>query len=369
VAFEVKVPAVGESITEATIGEWSKADGDYVERDEIILVLETDKASVEVVAETAGALKLKAEEGDTVEIGAVVAEIDESAAPSAGASEAKEEAPAEKKDAPGAAPANDIHASLKEELAPAVRKIVTENNLDPKSIQGTGKDGRVTKRDIFRYLENRKDGQEFSKNWNLGFLCVFLLFLSEEIKNEPSGQKPNEIPEIRDRLTTTANSGEHTVPTHSPIGDTLPKIVKTHPKEYGLAHNVVCWYISPSPAVLGMVAVVTHHPVIVLLKGIGVGLLPVNEHFGTSNLHIVVFIIANDFLVQGDGPRIDGYGGSCFWNINRTKVVVVPWVKVRLLRECISSVHAFRFYGLNHRINSRIISKRRHHIVGEVRHT
>jgi 2-oxoglutarate dehydrogenase E2 component (dihydrolipoamide succinyltransferase) len=86
VAFEVKVPAVGESITEATIGEWTKADGDYVERDEIILVLETDKASVEVVAEKAGKLTLKAEEGDTVEIGALIAEIDESAeAPADGA--------------------------------------------------------------------------------------------------------------------------------------------------------------------------------------------------------------------------------------------------------------------------------------------
>lgn len=151
-AFEVKVPAVGESITEATIGEWTKADGDYVERDEIILVLETDKASVEVVAETAGALKLKAEEGDTVEIGAVVAEIDESAAPSAGAAVTKSDAAPAADSAPAPAPVsgNDIHASLIEELPPAARKIIEENNLDPKSIVGTGKDGRITKEDAMK---------------------------------------------------------------------------------------------------------------------------------------------------------------------------------------------------------------------------
>jgi 2-oxoglutarate dehydrogenase E2 component (dihydrolipoamide succinyltransferase) len=150
VAFEVKVPAVGESITEATIGEWTKADGDYVERDEIILVLETDKASVEVVAEKAGKLTLKAEEGDTVEIGALIAEIDESAeAPADGAPAAEaDSAPAESAaSAPAAATA---HPDLLSTLAPAVRGIVEENGLDPKTIKGTGKDGRITKEDAMK---------------------------------------------------------------------------------------------------------------------------------------------------------------------------------------------------------------------------
>ncbi|NQZ02736.1 MAG: 2-oxo acid dehydrogenase subunit E2, partial [Bdellovibrionales bacterium] len=156
-AFEVKVPAVGESITEATIGEWTKADGDYVERDEIILVLETDKASVEVVAEKAGKLSLKAEEGDTVEIGAVVAEIDESAEAPAGAASPAAEAPAATADtatAPTAAAAK-AHPDLLATLAPAVRGIIEENGLDPKTIQGTGKDGRITKEDALKAAANK----------------------------------------------------------------------------------------------------------------------------------------------------------------------------------------------------------------------
>src|SRR5258708_5031760 len=73
---QVKVPAVGESITEATISEWSKKNGEAVKRDDVLLVLETDKASVEVVAETDGVLETKAKAGDVVKIGAIVGEID-----------------------------------------------------------------------------------------------------------------------------------------------------------------------------------------------------------------------------------------------------------------------------------------------------
>ena len=72
---EIKVPAVGESITEATIAEWVKHSGDFVERDEILLTLETDKASVEVVAEQAGVITTKIEEGETIDVGTVIAEI------------------------------------------------------------------------------------------------------------------------------------------------------------------------------------------------------------------------------------------------------------------------------------------------------
>src|SRR5258708_1669722 len=73
---QVKVPAVGESITEATISEWTKKNGEIVKRDDVLLVLETDKASVEVVAETDGMLETRAKAGDVVKIGAIVAEID-----------------------------------------------------------------------------------------------------------------------------------------------------------------------------------------------------------------------------------------------------------------------------------------------------
>lgn len=142
---DVKIPTVGESITEATIGRWIKKTGDYVKQGEAVLEVETDKANVEVVADFSGVLKTLSSEGDVVQIGATVAQIDETA--TAGAAPAKAEAPAAA--APKAAPAaagTEMHASS--EHSPAVRKIVAEKGIDASTIQGTGKDGRLTKADV-----------------------------------------------------------------------------------------------------------------------------------------------------------------------------------------------------------------------------
>lgn len=146
-AFEIKVPAVGESVTEATIGEWQKNDGDYVERDEVLLTLETDKASVEVVAETSGVLKTKAQSGDVVPIGQVVGEIDESATQP---KTKKKEEPAEEKTSESKA---SRQSESSEELSPAVKKLLAENDLSPKDLQGTGPKGRITKGDVLEHLE------------------------------------------------------------------------------------------------------------------------------------------------------------------------------------------------------------------------
>jgi len=159
--MDIKVPAVGESVTEAEIGEWLKKSGDYVKRDEVILTLETDKASVEVVAEDSGVLKTMAAEGDTVAIGAVVATLDTSAsAPQDSSATSKandEEKQSEQKSAgnqngsaqPEATP--QVFASPnKDHLSPAVRKAVHEKGLDPNSIEGTGRGGRLTKEDVMK---------------------------------------------------------------------------------------------------------------------------------------------------------------------------------------------------------------------------
>lgn len=169
--MDIKVPAVGESVTEAEIGEWLKKSGDYVKRDEVILTLETDKASVEVVAEDSGVLKTMAEEGDTVAIGAVVATLDTSAsAPQESAQkdvskdkskkgesqdESQDEKSVEKKPSSGQngsskpQEAPQMSASPnKDHLSPAVRKAVHEKGLDPNSIEGTGRGGRLTKEDV-----------------------------------------------------------------------------------------------------------------------------------------------------------------------------------------------------------------------------
>lgn len=148
---EIKVPAVGESISEATIGEWTKKSGEFVKRDEIILLLETDKASVEVVAPNDGVLTTMAKPGDVVKIGAVVAAIDTEGVATAGMPQpVKNQDPAKPKTPPPGAPAPQAAAPSKpapEGLSPATRRVVEERGLDPAQIQGTGKDGRLTKAD------------------------------------------------------------------------------------------------------------------------------------------------------------------------------------------------------------------------------
>lgn len=145
-SLEMKVPAVGESITEVTLAEWLKSDGDYVEMDEIIAELESDKATFELPAEKAGILRLIAQEGDTLEIGASLCTIEEGDAPAAtgGDKEAKSAA-TEEKAVEKQATTSDSYASGTP--SPAAAKIIAERGIDASSIKGTGKDGRITKDD------------------------------------------------------------------------------------------------------------------------------------------------------------------------------------------------------------------------------
>ena len=149
---EIKVPAVGESISEATIGEWTKKNGEFVKRDEVILLLETDKASVEVVAPNDGVLTVSAKPGDVVKIGATVAVIDTEGVASAGMSQPdknKEVKPAAQVPAaPAAGSGKQIHPDLQAHMSPAVRRVVDETGVNPSAVKGTGKDGRLTKSDV-----------------------------------------------------------------------------------------------------------------------------------------------------------------------------------------------------------------------------
>jgi len=167
-ATEVKVPTLGESVTEATIAKWYKKVGDAVAADEPIVELETDKVTVEVNAPVAGAIaELVAQEGDEVEVGALIAMIKEGAEGAAPAKEEKAEAKEESKKeepkkeeakpaaAPAAsAPAASTSANADHPLPPAVRKLVEDKNLDPSKIPASGKDGRLTKGDVLNFLEN-----------------------------------------------------------------------------------------------------------------------------------------------------------------------------------------------------------------------
>ena len=150
-SLEIKVPSVGESITEVTLAQWLKQDGDYVEMDENIAELESDKATFELPAEKAGILRIIAQEGDTLEIGAVVCTIEDGDAPAgSGDAPAKEEAPTAKEEAKPAAKeeADESPETYAAGTAsPAAAKILREKGIDPSTIKGTGKDGRITKED------------------------------------------------------------------------------------------------------------------------------------------------------------------------------------------------------------------------------
>ncbi len=142
--LEMKVPSPGESITEVEIATWLVADGDYVEKDQIIAELDSDKATLELPAEEGGVIRLKAQEGDSVNVGQVVCLIDTSKQGqdnNASKSESKEEIVSSKIEDPTSTSKSKI-------LSPAAKKIMSENNLNIGDVKGTGKDGRITKQDV-----------------------------------------------------------------------------------------------------------------------------------------------------------------------------------------------------------------------------
>ena len=148
-ATEILVPTLGESITEATLGEWLKQPGDAVAADEPIASLETDKVSVEVPSPVAGIMGQHAVAvGDTVQVGAMLATVD-----AGGSAPAKQDAPqpaVTESAAPAAAPApaDEPQGDAAAALSPSVRRAVLEHGVDPATIKGTGKDGRLTKEDV-----------------------------------------------------------------------------------------------------------------------------------------------------------------------------------------------------------------------------
>ncbi|MFN4026287.1 MAG: 2-oxoglutarate dehydrogenase complex dihydrolipoyllysine-residue succinyltransferase [Flavobacterium sp.] len=151
--LEMKVPSPGESIKEVEIATWLVQDGDYVEKDQAIAEVDSDKATLELPAEASGIITLKASEGDAVAVGAVVCLIDTGAAKPSGNAPVAEAKPAaveapkaeeKKAEAPKAAPATTYAAQTP---SPAARKILEEKNIQPSDIVGTGKGGRITKED------------------------------------------------------------------------------------------------------------------------------------------------------------------------------------------------------------------------------
>lgn len=150
-ALEIKVPSVGESISEVTVARWNKKEGDYVEMDELLCELESDKATFELNAEAAGLLSLKAAEGDTIKVGDIIATIDTSAAKPAGSKPVAEtkkvevQAPVNDKPKESTTVVNENYATGTP--SPAAAKILAEKGINPKDVTGSGVAGRITKAD------------------------------------------------------------------------------------------------------------------------------------------------------------------------------------------------------------------------------
>mgnify|MGYP006122396963 FL=1 len=145
----MKVPSPGESITEVEIASWLVEDGDYVEKDQAIAEVDSDKATLELPAEESGIITFKAEEGDAVEVGAVVCLIDMDAKkPEGAASEKKTDAPKEEKKEVAKTVESTTYATGS--ASPAAKKVLAEKGMDVKGISGTGRDGRITKEDAIK---------------------------------------------------------------------------------------------------------------------------------------------------------------------------------------------------------------------------
>jgi 2-oxoglutarate dehydrogenase E2 component (dihydrolipoamide succinyltransferase) len=177
--IDIKVPTVGESISEVTLLKWVKSDGEYVERDEVIAELESEKATFEVNAEQAGALKTSAKEGDTLKIGDILASIDESVArpgngsqkPAVGSREPENKTVAKEPQKPAAdnKPPTTDHKSQTADVkaSPVASAIIADKKLDPKTVTPSGYQGKILKDDVLAALTNpgRIPGREpFSRN-------------------------------------------------------------------------------------------------------------------------------------------------------------------------------------------------------------
>ncbi|MFB6257430.1 MAG: biotin/lipoyl-containing protein, partial [Flavobacteriales bacterium] len=188
--MEVQVPSPGESVSEVDIANWLVSDGDYVEKDQTICEIDSDKATLELTAEEGGVISIKVGEGETVAVGDTVAEIDTKAEKPAGAEKKKEEpaqekaqkaekseekAPSEKEKTEqsttsasqekGTTPQKEGSSHAEGHPSPAAKKMMEENGVSGDRLQGTGKGGRILKQDVVNYLANGFEAGEAVQQW------------------------------------------------------------------------------------------------------------------------------------------------------------------------------------------------------------
>ena len=150
--MELKVPPVGESISEVVVGQWLKKDGDYVEAEDVLCELESEKASFELRAESSGILRIIAQEGSEVPIGDVVAKIEEGKAPNASKASSPPTKEASKQNtAPVDTPTPSSGDMLLAKASPAAAKLMRESNINHQDVKPTGKNNGITKQDILAF--------------------------------------------------------------------------------------------------------------------------------------------------------------------------------------------------------------------------
>lgn len=159
-SIQVKIPAVGESISSGVLSTWHKRSGDYVDSGEILFTLETDKVSTEITAEKAGTLKIDVDAGTEVKIGEVVGQIDDSAAKPNGATATSPAATGHTTPATDSTPKSSPAANANAPISPASRRMLEEEKVSPTEVSGSGKGGRITKADIQAAIEARQQKGE-----------------------------------------------------------------------------------------------------------------------------------------------------------------------------------------------------------------
>lgn len=263
--IDIKVPSVGESVTEALLAQWFHKDGDTVRRDEALFVLETDKVTLEVSAEAAGRLRITVADGTTVKVGAVVGSIDTEAAgearpaPSPPPEEARPAAPPRKEPReapkrpeaaqPPPAPApveRPAGRRAAEDLPPSVRRLAAEHGLDVSRISGTGPGGRITKGDVVLHLE-RSGGEKAAAPAPGEPVCPPGESVKEEISRKPMSPIRRRIAErlLKARqntaMLTTFNDIDMTA-----VVELRQRYKEGFRKKYGVALGLMSFFIKAS---------------------------------------------------------------------------------------------------------------------------
>ena len=231
--IDVKVPVLSESVSDGTLLEWHKNTGEFVRRDEVLVELETDKVVLEITAPSDGVLtEICFPNGTTVTSDQVVAKMDteakasmQSTRPAGTAEAAKEEAPA----------TESSETSALNSLSPAVRKLVEENQLDPSDIKGTGKDGRLTKGDVLKYLENGPEKTAEAATQTAETSTPSPLLSSRGEQRVPMTRLRQRIAErLKDAQNTTAMLTTFNEINMGPVMEIRSKYKERFEKEYGI---------------------------------------------------------------------------------------------------------------------------------------